>query len=217
LFGADVVVNPVIKFYETDKPYGCFSNFSAHPVIIDGTRWPTTEHFFQAMKFTDQRDVDAVAAALTPFEAAQKGRDRTRSFRGDWDTVRDDVMLKALRAKFVQHDALADVLRSTGDAALVEHTRNDSYWADGGDGRGLNRLGDLLGIVRGALPPWPVPFCPPPWVMHPDIEVSDMFWRMGGGQGLLVAGSDFRRSLSGLALDSFDAYFPVPDAWRHSW
>lgn len=206
-----------INFYETNKPYGCFSNFSMHPIIVGGRRWVTSEHFFQAMKFIDESDVDAVAMTPTPFEAARIGRERHRSFRSDWDMVRDDVMLEALRAKFTQHDVLSEVLRSTGDVILVEHTRNDNYWADGGDGSGLNRLGVLLGLVREGLPPWPVPFCQPPWVMHPDVEVSDMCWRMGRGESLLAASRQFRRSLSGPALESFEAYFPVPEEWRRSW
>jgi hypothetical protein len=34
---------------------------------------------------------------------------------------------------------------------LVEHTSNDSYWADGGDGSGRNMLGRLLLRVRDEL------------------------------------------------------------------
>jgi N-glycosidase YbiA len=30
----------------------------------------------------------------------------------------------------------------------VEHTRNDAYWGDGGDGTGKNRLGQLLMELR---------------------------------------------------------------------
>ncbi|MEO1140885.1 MAG: NADAR family protein, partial [Pseudomonadota bacterium] len=41
-----------IKFYRTGDPYGCFSNFSAHPILIE-TTWPTSEHYFQAQKFLD--------------------------------------------------------------------------------------------------------------------------------------------------------------------
>jgi len=33
----------------------------------------------------------------------------------------------------------------------VEHTDNDSYWADGGDGSGRNMLGVLLMSVRKEL------------------------------------------------------------------
>ncbi len=37
------------------------------------------------------------------------------------------------------------------DAELVEHTANDAYWGDGGDGNGKNRLGSLLMKVREEL------------------------------------------------------------------
>ena len=70
-----------INFYETSKPYGCFSNFSRHAVEFDGRTWATSEHFFQAAKFTDQADIEAIHNAKTPFSAAQLGRERGRSFR----------------------------------------------------------------------------------------------------------------------------------------
>jgi ribA/ribD-fused uncharacterized protein len=206
-----------IFFYETDKPYGCFSNFSSHSVLIEGRVWPTTEHFFQAAKFSDAADVDAAADAKTPFLAAQLGRERHRSFRPDWNVLRDGVMLKALRAKFEQHPALAAALASTGSATLVEHTKNDRYWADGGDGSGRNRLGELLEQVRAELAPWPVPFQAPPWLAHPDIEPSDMFWRMGRGEDVLSRAQRFHTSLAGEAKLHFDAYFPVPVMWQLAW
>ena len=61
------------------------------------------------------------------------------------------VMREALDAKFRQHPGLATLLIATGEAALVEHTENDDYWADGGDGSGKNMLGRLLVDVRAAL------------------------------------------------------------------
>jgi predicted NAD-dependent protein-ADP-ribosyltransferase YbiA (DUF1768 family) len=33
----------------------------------------------------------------------------------------------------------------------VEHTKNDAYWGDGGDGIGKNRLGQILMAVREEL------------------------------------------------------------------
>ncbi|CAF1958615.1 unnamed protein product [Rotaria magnacalcarata] len=62
-------------------------------------------------------------------------------------------MLKACMAKFEQHFRLQELLLSTGNRQLVEHTTKDSYWADGGDGSGRNQLGITLmqaadGIIR---------------------------------------------------------------------
>ena len=79
------------------------------------------------------------------------GRDRSKSLRADWESLKDDLMRAAVWAKFTQHAALKDLLLSTGDSELIEHTKNDSYWADGGDGSGLNMLGRILMEVRSRL------------------------------------------------------------------
>jgi len=50
----------------------------------------------------------------------------------------DEVMYKCVLAKFQQHVDIQKILLDTEDAVLVEHTANDSYWADGGDGSGTN-------------------------------------------------------------------------------
>ncbi|THF84850.1 NADAR family protein [Deinococcus sp. KSM4-11] len=140
-----------ILFYATDKPYGEFSNFSRHPIELDGLVWPTSEHYFQAQKFVGTPHVEEVRAQPTPMLAAQLGRRRDLPFRTDWEAAKDDVMRVALHAKFTQHADLRALLLGTGEAVLVEHTRNDAYWADGGDGSGRNRLGELLMELRGQL------------------------------------------------------------------
>ncbi len=60
-------------------------------------------------------------------------------------------MLAALRAKFLQHPELGDLLKDTGARRLVELTDNDDYWGETNDGSGLNRLGVLLMKVRSEL------------------------------------------------------------------
>lgn len=142
---------PQILFYATDKPYGEFSNFSRHPIKVSGLTWPTTKHYFQAQKFAGTPAAEEVRAQPTPMLAARMGRRRDLPFRPDWEAVKDAVMMDALRAKFTQHPELHALLLSTGDAELVEHTANDAYWADGGDGSGHNRLGELLMELRREL------------------------------------------------------------------
>lgn len=140
-----------ILFYRQNDPYGEFSNFSAHPVKLAGKVWPTSEHYFQGQKFAGTEHEEAVRNAKTPAMAAKLGRSRSLPLRADWETVKEDVMRDALRAKFEQHPKLKLLLISTGDAELIEHTRNDRYWADGGDGTGKNRLGILLMELRAEL------------------------------------------------------------------
>lgn len=60
-------------------------------------------------------------------------------------------MREALWAKFTQHPPLREKLLATGSARLVEHTKRDAYWGDGGDGSGKNRLGILLMEIRDRL------------------------------------------------------------------
>lgn len=141
----------VIHFYAVGDEYGEFSNFAPFKIFVHGKRWPTSEHYFQAQKFAGTPHAEEIRLAKKPRIAADMGRDRKRPLRRDWESVKDNVMLDALRAKFTQHDDLRALLLATGDAELVEHTANDSYWADGGDGSGKNRLGQLLMRLRDEL------------------------------------------------------------------
>jgi len=46
----------VVHFYSVGGEYGCFSNFSPHPVVLKGKTWPRSEHDFQAQKFAGSPD-----------------------------------------------------------------------------------------------------------------------------------------------------------------
>ena len=141
----------VIHFYAVNEAHGEFSNFAPYPIALDGERWPTTEHYFQAQKFDDEAYRQKIRKANSPMLAARLGRDRKQKLRRDWESVKVAVMRKAVRAKFTQHQELRELLLATGDAKLVEHTENDDYWGDGGDGSGKNMLGRILMEVRGTL------------------------------------------------------------------
>ena len=140
-----------IPFYLVSDPYGEFSNFASFGIKLDGKSWPTTEHYFQAQKFSDKKDRDEIRKAKSPHLAAQMGRDRKRKLRKDWEALKLNAMRRALEAKFTQHDELRQLLLSTGTAKLVEHTANDAFWGDGGDGLGKNMLGLLLMELREKL------------------------------------------------------------------
>jgi len=60
-------------------------------------------------------------------------------------------MLHAVRAKVEQHPDVRDLLPSTGNAVIVEHTLADDFWGDGGDGTGENVLGRIWMDVRAEL------------------------------------------------------------------
>lgn len=140
-----------IQFYAIGDAYGNFSNFAPYPIRLKGRTWPTSEHYFQAQKFAGTEHEEAIRKARSPMIAARMGRSRRLPLRRDWERVKDAVMREAVLAKFTQHDELRMILLETGDARIVEHTENDDYWGDGGDGRGRNMLGTILMSVREEL------------------------------------------------------------------
>mmetsp|Transcript_31001 Transcript_31001/g.35399 ORF Transcript_31001/g.35399 Transcript_31001/m.35399 type:complete len:186 (-) Transcript_31001:27-584(-) len=141
-----------VYFYGRKLPYYEFSNFYPASFVIDGKEYKTSEHYFQSMKFIDDETaMEKVRNAKSPGQAAKMGRDRSNPLRSDWEEVKDGLMYDALKAKFSQHEDLKAVLLGTGTKLIVEHTKNDHYWGDGGDGGGQNMLGRLLVKLRDEL------------------------------------------------------------------
>lgn len=134
-----------------DGEFAFLSNF--HPsMITDGNEWfPTVEHYFQAAKTETMEDYMKIAAALTPGQAKRLGRNV--KLRSDWEEVKDQVMLEALRKKFAI-PKLSEKLLATGDEELVE----GNHWHDNTWGNctcdqcknipGQNKLGKMLMQVR---------------------------------------------------------------------
>lgn len=140
-----------IYFYKVNEPYGCFSNFSPHEVILQGKCWQTVEHYYQAQKFVGTAQaaiIPVINAVKTPEEAAALGRDRTRQVRHDWEQVKISVMREAVFQKFLTHQDIQAILLSTGDQLLVENSPTDYYWGCGVDQTGQNHLGKVLMSVR---------------------------------------------------------------------
>ena len=84
-------------------------------------------------------------------KAAQMGRQRTRPLRADWEKNKDDVMRRAVFAKFSQHADARAILLETGDAHIIENAPRDYYWGCGAKGTGQNKLGQILVEVREQL------------------------------------------------------------------
>jgi ribA/ribD-fused uncharacterized protein len=142
-----------IYFYSTRDQYGCFSNFSHHGFELDGNYWYTSEHYFQAQKFAtrDRAWYDQIRTVKTPKDAANMGRSREHPLRNDWETVKDEIMERAVLCKFKTHADLREILLSTGDEMIVENAPGDYYWGCGKDGSGQNKLGKILMNVREVL------------------------------------------------------------------
>ena len=141
----------LIQFYRNNDSYGYLSNFAPYGFTLNDCFWPTVEHYFQASKFLDKTVKLSILQTQSPMEAAKIGRYRKNKLRDDWESIKDDVMRVAVLNKFSQNKEIEKLLLATNDAHLVEHTSNDSYWADGGDGSGKNMLGLILMETRELL------------------------------------------------------------------
>lgn len=137
-----------IYFYKTKEKYGCFSN---HGFELEGKYWRTSEHYFQSQKFIGTEFEEQVRMSSSPMEAANMGRDRSKSLRKDWEEVKDEVMGKAVLAKFKSNNDAKIILLSTGDEEIIEKTTKDYYWGCGNDGTGKNMLGKILMETRKIL------------------------------------------------------------------
>ena len=140
----DLRGRPVFFYSRKEIPFGIFSNFFNAPILVNGDKFPTVEHFYQASKAANVTDYETVRRSRSPEEAKiLAGR---MSVRADWSQVRLGVMYRALLAKFHQHPKLARILVSTDGCSLHEQS-DDLYWG-WANGAGEDWLGLLLMTVR---------------------------------------------------------------------
>jgi ribA/ribD-fused uncharacterized protein len=139
-----------IEFSSKSASYNELSNFHKAKFMLDGKEWPSVEHYFQAQKFSSSPEYqEKIRAASEPNRAKTLGSSKEFPIRNDWDTYREEVMKKAIKAKFEQNPNLKQLLASTAPRPLVEDT-NDAYWGGGRNKKGKNRLGILLMELRDA-------------------------------------------------------------------
>jgi ribA/ribD-fused uncharacterized protein len=165
-----------IDFYHiSEKPYGVFSNYYLRNITVDDIICKSSEHGYQADKFTDPEYRMSIHLANTANKARelaklkiangyqwrldlnptiQKALDRGVKCRDDWANIKDQIMYKYVKAKFTQHADLQKILLSTGDKIIREASPRDSYWGiavDKNGNPGLNKLGLLLMKVRDEI------------------------------------------------------------------
>lgn len=144
-------IKMAIYFYGREEAYGCFSNFAYFGFWLDNKWWKTSEHYFQAKKFQGTQFEEDIRNLDNPMDAAEKGRDRKLPLRKDWELVKDDIMKKAVLAKFLQNSEIKKILLDTQDEILIEKTKTDYYWGCGDEKTGKNMLGLILMEVRNTL------------------------------------------------------------------
>lgn len=145
-----------IRFYRAnEKPYGVFSNLFPRSIVFEGREYPTAEHAYQAGKARKEEVREWILRAPTPGLVAMAAHGLYMwDVVSDWSQIKYQRMREVLRAKFIQHEDLQEILLSTGNARIVEAGRVvnavSRTWGEV-NGKGLNMLGILLMEIRGEL------------------------------------------------------------------
>lgn len=131
----------------TQGRYGYLSNFYPCIIEVDGIVYRSVEHLFQAQKYKESDPDRFVKIVNAETARGAKWIARAGALPRGWIDLRDSVMLTALRLKYAIPE-FRELLLATDDAILIENSPYDYYWGIGANGRGDNRLGDLLMQVR---------------------------------------------------------------------
>lgn len=123
---ADSLREDPIEFYASNNAYGCFSNFSKHPLRLPNPftgvpcLYQTSEHRYQAMKSSDQKGHDYVVASRDASGSQNRGREVR--LREGWGDSRYDlcwyVMVETVLSKALQHADVKRKLLSTRERVI---------------------------------------------------------------------------------------------------
>ncbi|GHU38248.1 swarming motility protein [Bacilli bacterium] len=118
---------------------------------MEGKIWKTSEHYFQAKKFSNLDYQEKIRLSSTPMQAANLGRGREYPIVDNWEDIKIATMRRGLKEKFSQNQDIPKLLLETFPEEIVEDTKEDYFWGIGSEGNGKNMLGKLLVSVREEL------------------------------------------------------------------
>lgn len=130
--------------------YAFLNNFHPSTFYLNGKKYPTVEHAYQAHKTLDESVHETIRTAKTPFDAKRLGR--SIQLRPDWEDVKVSLMREFIKQKF-DNPFLSPQLLETGDAELIQRNKwNDKCWGVcARTGAGENWLGKILMEERARL------------------------------------------------------------------
>ncbi len=141
----------VVGFYE--REFFVFSNFSSFQVFWRGRLWPTSEHAYQAARFSgmcselEERCFQA-RSAHEAYRIMQANRHKERP---NWENEKLLVMYDICKAKLEQNPYVKEKLLQTMDELIVEDSPKDPFWGWGADRQGRNELGKVWMKLRKEL------------------------------------------------------------------
>ena len=143
----------------------CFSQWFVSPFSVNGTLYPTAEHWMMVKKaelFNDDKILKEILEAGKPAVAKELGRKISNFNAEKWNVFSYTIIVEGNKNKFSQHGALKTFLQNTGNKVLVEASPTDTIWGIGlsqndADAmnpfkwKGTNLLGFALMEVRDEL------------------------------------------------------------------
>lgn len=130
-----------------------FSNFQPAEVELDGLRYPTVEHAYQAAKTLDPMQRVEVRLATSPGRAKRLGQHVTK--RPDWEEIKVATMMALLRQKFALGTPAARQLELYQGTIVEWNSWHDNFWGictcQSCPKIGQNQLGKLLEQLRREL------------------------------------------------------------------
>lgn len=151
---------PLFQTHDEDSLYlsmhDATEKLSRHadtPFKLDECHWQTVEHYYQAMKFSDESIQKKINTFTSPDQANKFARSWRHKFkvRKDWKKIKTTVMTRALYIKCRTHPVISQKLIATGKKNIVENSQFDYFWGCGRDKRGDNHYGKVLMNVRSKL------------------------------------------------------------------
>ena len=124
------------------------SNFWPCEIELEGIRFPSVEHAYQAAKTLDINTRIQMSLLDTPGQVKKIGK--SIELRPDWEEIKIEVMRELLKQKFdiTKHYDLWLKLHMTKPDELVEgNWWGDTFWGVC-KGKGENHLGKLLMEIR---------------------------------------------------------------------
>ncbi|MEQ8428180.1 MAG: NADAR family protein [Gammaproteobacteria bacterium] len=127
------------------------SSYSPHGFELEGQYWPTLEHYYQAMKFSDPGYQQEIRLCETPARANELGHARKPKRQKDWKKNRVVMMVRGMYTKCRTFEEIGEQLLRTGTNQIMENSQYDYFWGCGRDRLGHNNYGKVLMNIRAKL------------------------------------------------------------------
>lgn len=142
------------------------SNFYHSPYVVDNNTFSCSEQGFmydKAMYFGDTISAQKILELPydNPADYKKLGRQVTPFDNTKWDSVREEIMKKHVKAKIEQSDVIKTfVMNDLKDKLIVESSPRDRFWGvgvgkekalDTSKWRGKNKLGYIIMEIRNEL------------------------------------------------------------------